>query len=106
VSGSTSVRDLTLGQEGGDLVVRLRTVATSLNGEPSRRVAGVLGDGKLHLIRVAVERDRLRILIDGEARDSAPLPKLPLSNWDTGFSLFLGNEAGGQRPWLGEIRRA
>jgi VanZ family protein len=106
VSSGTSMRNLTLGQEGADLVIRLRTPVSSPNGEPAHTIAGVFGDGGYHDIRVTISERRLQTEVDGKMVMSDPLPDHPLAGWDLGYPLLLGNELGGQRPWLGEIRRA
>lgn len=106
ISRSTSLRNLTLGQEGPDLVIRLRATGRSPNGDPAYTVPGVLGDGKSHDIRVAIAGGRFQADVDGQEVLRDTLPENSLSGWDPGFRLLLGNEVGGQRPWLGEIRRA
>jgi len=106
ISRSTSLRNLTLGQEGPDLDIRLRAPGRSLNGEPAYTVPGVLGDGESHDIRVTIAGNRFQADVDGQEVLRDTFPENPLGSWDPGFRLLLGNEVGGQRPWLGEIRRA
>ena len=106
ISRGTSLRNLTFGQEGADLIIRLRAPGRSLNGEPAYTVPGVLGDGQFHDIRVAIAGDRFQADVDGQEVLRDTLAGNSLGGWDPGFRLLLGNEVGGQRPWLGEIRRA
>jgi len=106
ISGNTSLRNLTIGQEGTDLVVRLRTPDTDLNGGAAHTVPAVFADGGFHRIIVALGDESLRISVDGvEAREDV-VPAHAARTWDPRYRVFLGNESGGQRPWLGEIRRA
>ena len=42
------------------------------------------------------------IYVDGEVAVSGDITG-NLSNWDLGYSLILGNEASGDRPWLGSF---
>ncbi len=106
VSRSTSLRNLTLGQEGADLIIRLREPGRDLNGEPAYTVPGVLGDGEFHRILVSIAGSRFRADVDGRTVLEDTLPGNPLEGWDPAYRLLLGNEVGGQRPWLGEIRSA
>ncbi len=99
-------RNLTIAQDGADLVVRLRTPKTDLNGIPAHRVAGIFQDGGWKDIRVSIGPERLTIGVNGERLVAAPLPPAPLSKWDASYPLALGNELTHDRPWRGEVRRA
>lgn len=106
-------RNLTLGQEGADLVARLRTPATDRNGTPSvaeltdvfeTRAAWVdirlrIEPGRLQLSAAAPAAERRALLV-------AALPADPLRDWDPSYRLALGNELTNDRPWLGEIGQA
>ena len=106
VSRDAGLRNLTLGQDRGDLVVRIRTPKHSLNGTPEYRVPEVFEPGRWLDIRVALEAGMLRIEIGGEARLEDGLPAAALRGWDRTYHLALGNELTGNRPWFGDIRRA
>lgn len=59
-------RNLTLGQDGADLVVRLRTGLSGENGlYPELRVTNVFADTNLHQIVVAYSGHQFRIHVDG-----------------------------------------
>lgn len=106
ISRDAGHRNLTIGQHGDALVIRLRTVATTVNGLPAYEIPGVFDDVELHTIVVTIDEEMIRVIVDGSVRWQDPLPDNPLMNWDPSYPLILGNEMGGQRPWLGEIRRA
>ncbi|MFP6906208.1 MAG: LamG domain-containing protein, partial [Verrucomicrobiota bacterium] len=101
LSGNTTQRNFTLGQDGDAYDCRLRTSRTSNNGLPS------LASRKQSLVprltHVVYTRDRdgkARIYLDGKqnaARDVGG----DLKNWDKGFHLALANEHTSDRPWQG-----
>lgn len=109
VSGDSANRNLTLGQGlYGSLPsalfdVRLRTTATSLNGQPD--LSSPDGSLQVSLTHVVYTRDSggtARIFVDGVQRAVAVVGG-DLSNWDEGYRLLLANEITGDRPWLGEF---
>ena len=111
ISADPFRRNLTIGQDGGDLILRLRTAATDLNGTfaggaPFARVPGLfLTSGTVDL-RLRIAPGRLRVEVGNELRVNKDLVAEPLRNWDPAYRLGLGNELTDDRPWLGEIRRA
>jgi VanZ family protein len=110
ISPNPHRRDLMLGQEGSDLVLRLRTSGTSsngtINGRPVALVANVFkGPDWVH-IGVLIKPGELQIAVGDEIRVRETLSQAPLQDWDTSYPLALGNELSGNRPWLGSIRKA
>lgn len=106
VSRGTSLRDITFGQEGTDLEVRLRTTDSNLNGSHRLHVRDVFGDGERHTIQLSVRDRELSLEVDGTRITRERLPESPFSNWDPRYPVLLGNELGGQRPWVGAIDSA
>lgn len=106
LSENPTLRNLTIGQDRDDLIVRIRTPWHSLNGTPQYRVPGVFRAGAWVDLRVVVEPGSLRVEIDDELRLDERLPRAPLGDWDRSYRAALGNELTGERPWLGDIRRA
>lgn len=100
------LRNFTIGQNGGDLIVRLRTPATDLNGFPPYRLRGALAAPGWHRIDIGIAPHLLQVSVDGIAILSTPLPRDALANWARNYRLALGNELTHDRPWLGEIRHA
>lgn len=100
-------RNVTLGQEGADLIIRLRTTRTDENGRsPSLLVPGVFVPGVMRHIVTSYDLERQRVYVDGELRLSAPIPGGALTPWDPSHRLVFGNEFIGSRPWIGTLRAA
>ena len=104
-------RNLTIAQDDADLIVRLRTPATGLNGTyldgaPVARIADVFATPDWRDLAVEIAPGELRVEVDGELRARTTLPEAPLRNWNHGYPLALGNELTHDRAWLGAIRRA
>jgi len=99
-----SYRNFTLGQEGSALIIRLRTENTNLNGtEPMLIVEDVFTHSKpLHIV-VSYNFKEQCVYVNGKIRTTSIVPGGDFNNWDPGYPLILGNEATGDRPWLGKI---
>lgn len=110
ISRDAYFRNLTLAQQDDDLVLRLRTEDTDLNGvrdgEPVARIEDVFARTAWVAIDLEIRPGRLTIAVDGEPRLRADLPSSVLGSWDPSLGLALGNETTCNRPWLGEIRTA
>ncbi|HEX9757381.1 MAG TPA: LamG-like jellyroll fold domain-containing protein [Nitrospiria bacterium] len=97
-------RNFTIGQEGRDLIVRLRTTKTNLNGKnPEWRVEDVLDSNHPQHIAVTYDFFKEKIYVDGQLRDSSTALSGDFSNWNPTFPLLIGNEGTGNRPWVGKI---
>jgi len=101
LSGNTSERNFTLGQEGDTIDVRLRTTKTSGNGAPSlggpkRSLAPKL----THIVYTRNRGGRARLFIDGKPRAEKRIVGAT-SNWNANYRLALANELSRDRPWLG-----
>lgn len=69
LSGSPFIRNFTVGQEGPDLIFRLRTLATGLNGTwPELRVPDVFGEARPRDIVITYRDGTVRCSVDGVAR--------------------------------------
>jgi len=101
LSENPSRRNMTLGQESDGYDVRLRTTSTSANGIPSLGTGS--GVATLSLTHVVYTRDvsgGVRLYVNG-VEVSSGVVSGDLSNWVSSYSLGLGNELTGDRPWLG-----
>lgn len=98
--------NFTIGQEGADLIVRLRTSPHNPNGLPQFQMPGVFEAPRWVDIHVAVEPGQMQVVVDGVPVLQAPLSARPLEAWNPSYDLALGNELTGDRPWFGEVRRA
>ena len=99
-------RNLTIGQTGDDLVVRLRTPTSDLNGQPENIVDNVFNDEQWHRVEVSIDPVNLVIRVDDVTVKTLELPADPLSNWDPNYKLALGSELLDDRHWIGKIRTA
>ncbi len=69
ISDSPGARNLTIGQDGSNLVVRLRTPVTGENGnQPSMLFPGVFTDTRPHTLLITYKPPFLRLYIDGTGR--------------------------------------
>ncbi|MFT5049174.1 MAG: hypothetical protein ACI8QZ_000564 [Chlamydiales bacterium] len=107
LSGGTSTRNFTIGQGlwGGQaanrLDVRMRTTATDNDGLPSvTSAAGSLAAALSHVVYTRDAGGTVKLFVNG-VQLLSDFRGGDLSNWDSNFGLFLGNEASGDRPWLG-----
>ena len=112
ISNGLSSRNFTLGQglwngqPSSVIDARLRTTATNTDGIPSITTgSGTLGAGLSHVMYTRDAQGTARIYING-VETAMDFRGGDLSNWDTGYSMLLGNEATGDRPWLGTFHLA
>jgi VanZ family protein len=98
--------NLTIGQQGADLVVRVHRPGSTSWGTPIFEVPGVFAERRWRRVMVSIEHDRIEIHVDGRPVAEAALPTGTLDTWDPGYRLALGNEVIGGRPWRGEMGRA
>ena len=81
MSWDTHMRNLTLAQENGDLVLRLRTQETDLNGlragEPLARVRDVFRGPSWRAIDLRIRPGRLKIESEGEGHGATFTLELP-----------------------------
>jgi VanZ family protein len=103
-------RDFTIAQEKADLILRLRSPASDLNGTvddaPVASVPNVFRSMRWRNIELRVGPGQLELSVDGRLAARRPLPEDPFENWNPSYAFALGNELTYNRPWLGEIRRA
>ena len=99
-------RNITVAQKGSDLVLRLRTIATDLNGTPDHVIKNVFITSEKINILIKISNRNLNIFVNGAKRLTTKLPQDALSNWDIDYKLALGNELTFNRPWVGKIYKA
>ena len=101
LSGGTSDRNFTVGQEGKSFQVRLRTNGTSNNGLPALESSNILKTTLTHAVYTFKE-NQAELYINGELVKRQKIEG-SFSNWNDNYRIFLGNESNGSRPWLGTI---
>jgi VanZ like family len=104
------LRNFTIGQDDADLILRLRTSGSDLNGTlddaPIARIPEVFRTMRWVAIGLRIEPGELELSVDGEVAARQSLPRDPFETWDPTYPFALGNELTNNRPWLGEIRQA
>jgi hypothetical protein len=106
LSDGSGKRNITLGQSGNRYYVAIRTTTTSANASTKAFMAGtVKTEGLTHLVCTRTAAGRVHLYLDGKDVGHRDVSGA-LSVWDESFKLALGNElgnnAGGDRAWLGE----
>lgn len=105
LSSNHYFRNFTLGQEGADLDMRLRTEKTDRSGVyPHLAVSEVFNSTDTQHIVVTYDFVRQRVYVNGDRRADEKIPGGGFSNWSLNHQLVIGNEFNGERPWLGRIR--
>ena len=99
-------RNFTLGQQEGELVLRLRTTQTGENGmKPETVLAPLVADQNYHcLVTYSAGRGEVACYLNGEEvyRKTGHV-RGDFSNWTT-QPFLIGDEAGDEaRPWIGRI---
>jgi hypothetical protein len=99
-----SYRNFTLAQQGQDLIMRMRTENTDPNGiKPMLSIKDIFSHPKpLHIV-VSYNFQQQKVYVNGRMRVASAIPGGDFKNWDYRYRLVLGNEATGDRPWLGKI---
>lgn len=101
LSGGSSDRNFTLGQEGDKVDVRLRTTKTSGNGIPSLNSPGrSLAPRLTHIVYTRNRGGRARLFLNGKQQAEKRVPGA-MANWNGKYRLALANEFSSERPWLG-----
>jgi hypothetical protein len=112
-SGSDSARNFTLGQDMYDYEFFNRVVADPArpNGDPFLSTGANNEElAKSSLQHVVANYDPINgrsIYINGvlvDVSDPVPGPTTINNVWNDGFTLILGNETSGERPWYGHLR--
>jgi hypothetical protein len=98
------LRNFTLGQEERDLVLRLRTTKTNLDGSnPELRIGNFfLPNEKSHIL-ISYDFVQTSIYKNGVLRLQVLSPGGDFDNWDISYPLLIGNENTGNRPWRGSV---
>ena len=81
ISQNPYYQNVMIGQEGADLVLRLRTSQTSLSGMPSYQIADVFAHAEWQRLEVLIRPGELQIQINGAPCISTKLPARALLAW-------------------------
>ena len=101
-SDGASSRNFTLGQEGGQLIFRLRTPSAGTNGtNPQTPVARVFRGKPTHII-VTYRPGLLVCYQDGKQVRRSAAVNGGFENWEP-LNLLFGDESSGGRDWAGRL---
>lgn len=106
LSANHSLRNITVGQHGSSLIIRVRTQRSTLNGTPEYWIEKVFSKPGWHRIEILISGSTLEIHAGDDSLLIDLVQDQPFEVWDSSYRLALGNEFSGRRPWLGEIRQA
>lgn len=99
-------RNFTVAQDGGNLILRLRSNTADFN---ARRNELILRDvflaGQTMHILIVYDTRGISVVLDGVEQARLDGAQIDFASWDANFDLYLGNEATGDRPWFGAIER-
>lgn len=98
--------DLMVGQDGDDLVARVRRPGSDASGDVAFRVPGLLADQAWHRVDLTVADGRLLVVADDALVVDEQLGADPLAGWDPGYRVALGDDIAAERAWRGDVRRA
>lgn len=110
ISRDSSSRNVTLGQDQSQFVLRLRTSATGEQGTPELQTPeGTVVPGELQHVVVTFDAHRAIFYVDGErVSDTIHFGGEggigTLQIWDEAMHLMFGNEFDGNRQWSGALR--
>lgn len=103
-SKDANARNFTLGQEGENLVLRLRTERNDKNGtNPQVTLGRIITGEPMHVI-VSYRSGDLRFFVNGQQVKKTGELKGDFHNWEP-MALVLGDELNGGRDWQGSIER-
>lgn len=102
LSADPGQRNFTLGQDGDQLILRLRTPATGPNGANPQVPFGKLVAGQPAHVVITYTPGRLAAFINGAKVLDTDAVQGDFSNW-TPYELLLGDEATGDRDWAGTL---
>lgn len=101
-STNSGSRNFTLGQEAGNLVLRLRTTQTGNNGTKPQVTLCKLVAGRPQHVIVSYFPGRLLCYVNGRKVLASAAVQGDFSNWSSQHLLF-GDEWDGQRDWSGRL---
>ena len=102
-SKDSNRRNFTLGQEGNNIVMRLRTPRTGANGlSPQVTVCPITQNKSMHIV-ISYYPGNLFCYFNGELVYQGSDIQGDFSNWESCFLIF-GDEHSGSRNWVGRIK--
>lgn len=100
----TSQQNLVVGQQGLDLVVRVRRPGSDALGEPALVVEQAFASGGWQRVVVRLDAEAVSVQLADRTPVVVPTDEPWWSTWDLAPVLTIGNTPSGMRPWIGGIR--
>jgi len=104
VTEDTSNANLMVGQDGADLVVRMRRSGSDTGGDPAFRVPDAFRPatpGAWRTLELDVGDGLLVARLDGT---EVLHEQASADGWDPSYRIALGDEPNGERGWVGDLR--
>ena len=77
---------------------------SDLNGlDQQLELKNIFTPGKIHHVAATYDFNRRCVFVDGNLLLCSERLRGDFSNWDSSYKLIIGNEASGNRPWIGRI---
>ena len=96
--------NVTVGQQGTALVIRILRLGSTTAGLPSYVLENFFANtGVGGSLVVDLQDEALQIAANGEIVYQETLTKSPFSRWHPEYRIAIGNEHTWERPWLGTI---
>ncbi|RMG86806.1 MAG: hypothetical protein D6714_03535, partial [Bacteroidetes bacterium] len=95
-------RNFTLGQQGAQYVVRLRTTTNGQNGTNVVLQGGTVTTAMTHVVFTRDASGTAVLYVNGVAVDTKTIGG-DFSNWDSSYAFLLFNETGKNRNWQGTM---
>ena len=105
-SGGTGSTNVTIGQAGSDLVVRVRRPGSDALGRPPLTVRNALRAGEPATASVTVRGAAVTLSVAGHEPVTVNAAAPVLGAWDPGHRIAVGDEVGGHRVWHGTVEDA
>ena len=101
-SSGSNERNFSLGQQGEQLVLRLRTPSTGVNGTSPEVSLGKIRAGETTHVLIRYSAGRIDAFLNGKLSVSSDAVRGGFENW-TQQQLVFGDEVGGGRNWAGQL---
>ncbi len=104
LSSTGHARNFTVGQEGANLVFRLRTTSNGTNGSKVEPKLYRLRAGRAQRVVITYRPGQLSCYVDGKLVMKTDKIQGDFSNWDSKQTLMFGDERDDHRYWNGRLK--
>ncbi len=104
LSSTGLARNFTVGQEGANLVLRLRTTRNGTNGSKVEPKLCKLRTDRAQRVVITYRPGQLSCYVDGKLAMKTGRIQGDFSNWDSKQTLLFGDERDDHRYWTGRLK--